>query len=263
MKSTDKQHPQEKKYGSFWDRMAAKYPLPFDEKTLKTTTMVLSLAESEGVVFDGSDILDIGCGTGIYTLPLALQCNSITGIDTSKVMIDRMHEVAKLHNIENLKDVTGSWNEVDIGREGFEKAFDVVLVAMSPALRSLQDFRRMEKCSKKWCVYVGWGKKRENALMEELFLAHGLTYGPPPGVQRSHQILTESGRAPSLHFFENRWDWSGTTEEALQYVTGFIQLHGGQPDHSLIEEKLAEHENDGLIHHTTYVEQGLMVWPVP
>ena len=212
---------------------------------------------------EGTDILDIGCGTGIYTLPLALQCNSITGIDASKGMIERMREVAKLHNIENLKDVTGSWNEADIAREGFTKAFDVALVAMSPAIRSLQDFLRMEKCSKKWCVYIGWGRKRKNALMEELFFAHSLTYGPPPGVQQSHRILTESGRAPSLHFFENSWNWSGTREEALEYVTGFIQLHKGKPDRCLIKEKLAEQEIDGFIHHTTYVEQGLMVWQVP
>ncbi|MCI5158023.1 MAG: hypothetical protein D3906_06185, partial [Candidatus Electrothrix sp. AUS1_2] len=59
------------KQKKFWEKMAAKYPLPFDEKNLIKTREVIALAEQRGVRIDGATILDVGCGTGVYSLPLA------------------------------------------------------------------------------------------------------------------------------------------------------------------------------------------------
>ena len=89
---------------------------------------------------------------------------------------------------------------------GFEKAFDIAWISMSPAVQTLQDFEKMEKCAGKWCVYIGWGRKRKNALMEEVFNLHNLDYGPPAGVEAAYDILVRSGRTPSLDYFETSWD---------------------------------------------------------
>ena len=55
----------------FWEMKARKYPLPFDRESLRKTEKVIALVKSKGVEISGADLLDIGCGTGIYTLPLA------------------------------------------------------------------------------------------------------------------------------------------------------------------------------------------------
>ena len=255
-------YSRQKRYSAFWERMAQRYPLPFDDKALADTLRVLSLVKSRGVEFSKADILDIGCGTGIYTLPLACEAANVTGIDDSENMIARMTDVTQSENIQNVQPIKGSWKNIDISARGFEKAFDIVWISMSPAVQTVQDSRRMEKCARKWCVYIGWGRKRENALMEEAFRLHDLRYGPPPGVTAAYKILEHSGRNPSLDYFETSWEWKGKAEDALEDIICFIEMQGGTADQELIKKAIACHEHDGLICHTTEVEEGIMVWKV-
>ena len=49
------------------------------------------------------DALDMGCGTGLVTLSLAPQLGSITGIDSSSAMLDKLREKVKASGITNVK----------------------------------------------------------------------------------------------------------------------------------------------------------------
>ncbi len=251
---------QQDKQNAFWEWMALKYPLPFEKKMFADTSRIISLVKSKGVEIRNAVILDIGCGTGIYTLPLAREAASVTGLDNSETMIARMKDVISSTSIQNVQAVKAWWKKVDISDLGFEKAFDIAWISMSQAVQTQQDFEKMEKCAKKWCVYIGWGRKRKNALMEEVYMLHGLHYGPPPGVGAAYDILTGSGRTPSLDYFETSWDWTGTTEETLEAMAFYIEMQGGRPRLDLIENLLACHERDGLVSYITYAEEGLMVW---
>ena len=255
-------HSKKDRFNAFWERMAKSYPLPFDDKTLADTRRILSLVKSKGVEFGNTNVLDIGCGTGIYTLPLACEAAMVNGIDDSETMIARMAGVIASGKIRNVQTIKAAWKDIDIFSHGFEKAFDIVWIAMSPAVQTVQDFMRMEKCARKWCVYIGWGRKRKNALMEEAFRLHDLNYGPPPGVAAAYKILEHSGRNPSQDYFETSWDWKGPEKDALEDIACFIEMQGGKPNRELIEKTLSHHERDGLICHTTEVEEGILVWKV-
>jgi SAM-dependent methyltransferase len=250
------------KFSAFWDRMALHYPLPFDEKNLVDVRRVLSLVRNRGVEISRAAILDIGCGTGIYTLPLAREAAMVTGLDDSEKMIALMKKVIADTGMQNVRPVSASWKNIDISALDFEKAFDIAWISMSPAVQTRQDFEKMERCARKWCVYIGWGRKRQNALMEEVFKSHGLRYGPPPGVGAAFNLLVHSGKTPSLDYFETSWDWDGTPEDALEDMVCFIEMQGARARRDLIQKVLARHERDGLISHATDVEEGLMVWQV-
>jgi len=72
-----------------------------------------------------------------------------------------------------------------------------------------------------------------------------------------------AGRAPCFpKIFDASWEWAGTAEDALEEMVGFIAMHGGRPRHREIEGVLSRCQLDGRVHHTTEVEEGLMVWPV-
>ena len=42
----------------------------------------------------------------------------------------------------------------------------------------------------------------------------------------------------------------------------FIEMQGGKPDRSLIETVLGRYERQGMVSHTTYAKEGIMVWQV-
>ena len=96
--------------------------------------------------------------------------------------------------------------------------------------------------------------------MEEVFELHGLEFGPPPGVGAAHDILVQSGRTPSLDYFETSWGWTGKIDEALEDMECFIEMQGEKPDRSLIETVLDRYEREGMVSHTTHAKEGVMVW---
>lgn len=248
--------------GSFWDRMAVRYPLPFDPKSLADTHTVVSLVKQRGVETEGAKILDIGCGTGTYALPLAREAQQITALDGSPAMVAIMAGEISKHGLTNVQAVQSEWSTIDIREDGYEGAFDIVWTSMSPAVQGREGVGAMERCSRRWCVYIGWGRKRENPLMAAAFKAHGLKYGPPPGASVIGKILKGRGKPFSLDTFETSWEWSGSMDEALEEVSGFIQMTGRPADRNRLLEILPEWEEDGIVRHTTAVEEGILVWEV-
>lgn len=252
----------QEQFSAFWERMARHYPHPFDEEMLAETRRVIALVKSKGVEISEASVLDIGCGTGIYTLPLAREAAMVIGLDDSEAMMARLADEIAAARIHNVHSTRSSWKDADLSSLGFEKAFDIAWASMTPAVQTQQDFERMEQCARKWCVYIGWGRKRRNTLMEEAFSAHGLRYGPPPGVGAAYEVLVGLGRAPSLDYFETSWDWEGTAAEALEDMVCFIEMQGAGADRDLLAEVLSRHERGGRVYHKTDVEEGVLVWRV-
>lgn len=70
--------------------------------------------------FKGKDILDLGCGTGRYTIPLAKK-NNLTAIDFSKSMLNNAKKKAKK------KGVKIDFEEGDVTKFKSTKKFDVII----------------------------------------------------------------------------------------------------------------------------------------
>ena len=252
----------DERFKEFWEMKALKYPLPFEEDTIKKTQDTISLAKEKGVDIQDKEIFDIGCGTGIYTLPLALEAKHVTGLDSSETMIRRLRDEALRHNISNVTIISESWNDMDIDVVCLKKAFDIVWTSMSMAVRDREDFEKMEACSRKWCVFIGWGRTNRNPLMEEAFRNHGIRYGSHPGVSLALKTLQGMDRHPVIEYFNDFWDWEGKLEEAIEDISGHIEMRGVTVDRDKLKGVLSKYEHGGIIRHRTDVEEGLVVWQV-
>ena len=253
---------QEDKFKNFWEFKAGRYPLPFDPKPLATTNMVIDMVKGKGVVIADKRILDIGCGMGIYALPLAKEAGSIVGLDFSEVMLTKLTDEAVKYKIGNVDTVKTSWKDFNVDAMEFRKSFDIVWASMTMAVKDEDDIKKMELCSKKWCVYIGWGAKRDNAIMQEVFTLHGLKFGPPQGASAIYNTLKNMGRKPTLDFFETSWDWDGTVEEAVEEIAGHVEMHGGTPLKPQILEIVSRYAKDKVVKHTTFAEEGLIIWDI-
>jgi len=70
-------------------------------------------------------ILDVGCGTGGHAVPLAKRGYEVTGIDVSRVMIDKARENARNNKVEISFDV------MDIRKLQLDRRFDVCICMFS------------------------------------------------------------------------------------------------------------------------------------
>lgn len=112
---------------------------PVYDKYRKPDELILRLLSEEIRKLAGRvsnlSMLDVGCGTGGYSIPLAKQfASKLTGIDVSREMLERAR--AKYPN--------GNWILGDIESIDFEEnSFDVVL--MSYVLHHIRDYKRTLK----------------------------------------------------------------------------------------------------------------------
>ena len=248
---------------ALWEIKARRYPLPFDLQNLARTNRVMALLKEWGVgCAGGARILDIGCGTGCFALPLARKAARVVGVDFSAAVLDRLKAEAARFRIHNVQVQRMAWQEVDPARLGFAGAFDVVWTSMSAAVRSAADLARMEQCSRRWCVYTGWGRVRENPLLAEAFGIHGLVFGPPPGVAAMHAMVSRAGRQIFLEYLDTSWDWEGSVDEALDDLASHIEAGGATAKRHALQRLLDGYQRNGMIRHITRAEEGVMAWQI-
>ena len=75
----------------------------------------------------GMDVLDFGCGTGLVTLRLSPLVRSVTGVDSSRGMLDILEAKIQEHNIDNVRT---RYLDLDRG-DVLEGHFDLVVSSMT------------------------------------------------------------------------------------------------------------------------------------
>ncbi|EAI5629521.1 class I SAM-dependent methyltransferase [Campylobacter lari] len=113
----------------------------------------------------GKSVVDIGCGSGVWTLHLAQKAKSVLGVDSSSAMLEILQEDAKTHAISNIKTL-------NLDFENFYKnnniKFDLAFLSMSPALQNEKDYKAfLNLASKK--VYLGWASRRKSSFLDPIF----------------------------------------------------------------------------------------------
>ncbi|MEF3280736.1 MAG: class I SAM-dependent methyltransferase [Elusimicrobiota bacterium] len=158
----------------YWNFKAKKYPRPFENKGLMERKSIIKIIEKLGVDFRNKEIIDIGCGTGVYGLIFAKKAKHVLCLDFSNEMLKVLKDEAKKNSIENIKIVKKDFSKFDIG--DYQKKFDISFASMTPAVKNSIDIVKMERLSRKWCVYIGWAGKRENRILNEVYSLFGLSH---------------------------------------------------------------------------------------
>ena len=78
----------------FWDRKARTFPR-FAEGEDTYEAGILNKVRSHGVDFNGSTVLDVGCGSGMYTIRLAREAARVTALDISDEMLNILRKDAE------------------------------------------------------------------------------------------------------------------------------------------------------------------------
>lgn len=103
----------------FWNNMADSY----DNNTERAYSSANKKIIDTSVKFckENMDILDIGCGTGLFTLPMAKHVKHVKAIDYSQKMLN----IAKLKsNAENISNI--EWCCEDLSNVKSDKTYDMI-----------------------------------------------------------------------------------------------------------------------------------------
>lgn len=149
---------------NLWDKKAKTYARY--QNTLNTIQkQTFEYLQNLKISFQDKSIIDIGCGTGVWTLHLAKEAKEILALDSANTMLEILQEDAKTHTISNLKTL-------NLDFESFYKnnnaKFDLAFLSMSPALQNEKDYTNFLNLAK-IKIYLGWADYRKSDFLDPIF----------------------------------------------------------------------------------------------
>ncbi len=256
-----------------WDRMAREGAFrdnisgrEQEERTAHRERVVGMLEECEALK-PGARVLDVGCGTGRWAFEFAGRGAEVVGLDFSKDMLRRMREETPPGLEDRITVIEADWRSLDLEKENFVKAFDLVFANMTPAVNGPESFLKLMEASRKWCFFGGWAGRRSEPLLEGLW--QHLT-----GRERTWfgsdiiiplNLVYAMGYSPKLELRDVRWEREMTLQEAEDYFSRFLAGALGKSSEEIepgIRDYLLGQANDGTVNRSTTGRTGFMMWRV-
>lgn len=256
--------PQLDRQADFWNARAAHYPGAEVPDHRERMLGRLARIPEEARPRPGQNILEIGAGTGVFSVYAAGLGAKVTALDISPRMLERL----QAHPLGGqVATACVDWRSVDPDEFGWRATFDSAWAHMVPSFRDEQDFLRMEACSRGWCVFVGWGRERWDPWLQAAFAAYGVPWEVPPGAPLACDLLRRLGREVEPVYMAETWRRSRSCDAAVNDAVDHLSVRGVVADRDLLARLAAERSQDGWMDDAAEVEIGIMAWhggkPIP
>ncbi len=226
-----------------WKRKSATYGR-YDGRTDVIEAEIFRTMKEAGIDFAGRSVLDIGCGTGKYTIRAAKEAQCVTALDISKEMLDILAEDAGKEGCENIDIVKCPWDEyVADGRK-----WDIVMATMTPAVRTFEDYERAFACAKESMIYLGWGGRRDVELLADIVSRHKAQAKIFDNSRNMKKWLEGKGIEYFSKVFDEERTKTLSLEGAMDYCADELEAYGVDADSAEIAEAVRKFEDaDGSV----------------
>lgn len=247
-----------------WDRAAQSYgahPIPTFEDNYFLQYMEQTIPLTQNLT-----TLDIGCGSGVYSMALAPRVGQAVGVDISPKMIEYANARSKELELDNAKFHCVDWSVADIDKLGFRGAFDVVFAHMTPAIADFNTFDKMNACSRNLCL-MEKPTRRKNMVQDAVFHLIGLDRSEEQyhgGVLQAFSYLWYKGYCPKFYYHDVVWNDEKTVDDMVAWCADRAKLHKEltAAEEETIRAYVAQQAVDGLVHEITTTTKVTMIWSV-
>jgi len=247
-----------------WDRVAKDYgelPIPDFENDDFLKTMSASIP-----IRIDLRTLDIGCGSGVYTMALAPFVREAVGVDISPNMIEYATERSKNLGLHNTAFHRIDWSAADIDALGFRGSFDIVFAHMTPAICNYETFEKMNACSRNICM-LQKPTRRKNHVMDEAFRLVGVDRSDIQyngDVWQTFTYLWYNGYCPQFFYQDEVWDTKKSVDDMVAWCTdrALLQKQLSKREQALIRQHIEDIAVDGIVQEHTTTTRVTVVWKV-
>lgn len=252
----------------YWNEQAGEYDLRMDQDDRRIKDVLAGLAARE-LLNPTTQVLDLGCGTGSYALPLAKKSKSVVGLDLSPEMGKKLCQKAKNEGIENLTFLQADWDTLNLEEKGLARGFDLVMSGLNPGINSLAALQKLCLASRRGCCLVTFDGPAQNPTQQDLAR---LLYGKQPrqmvsgyNTQWPLRLLEGLGYQPQRA--KTFMAWTKTHEEEAAFrrlAADHAAALTARPEladalSSYVKEHLDE---DGMFREHNEVPLGILYWRV-
>lgn len=246
-----------KKYSTrdFWNSRAASFPR-FETGQDTYEARMLRLARENGVDFCGKTVLDVGCGSGMYTIRLAQQAASVTAVDISDQMLRILMQDAAAQGLANIHPVCSDWEHfAPIGR------FQIVFASMTPALADDAAREKLHACAQEQVVFMGFTERKPSDVMAGLYAHHAVT---PPQFADAQPMRAwlQARHIPHTALPVNgQWIVPHSRQHLQEACEANLRARGAQPDTAYVAAHLEafRDQNGEYVERTEYSLE-MIIW---
>lgn len=194
-----------------------------------------------GMLAQGYSVLEVGSGTGAYSLELAPRVRFLTCLDSSQAMLDILSRRLSEGGFGNVETVRGDWND-----RVPSKDYDACILPLCPGSDSPESILRMEGSARESCAIVSWVVNHGDDLENKVWRAIGRA---PPKVSRgstaAEDWLGSNGREPTVETFRVSIEKEIPVGRKLDQMCAIFRAQGVAEDISDVIVGLMSPDIDG------------------
>ena len=245
---------------AFWNQYAPTYQR-ISRALRASNRMLVKSWQREGIINSSMEVLDIGCGPGTFTLPLAEIAGKVTGMDNSKGMLEMLAPEAEKNNINNIILENKDWKET----EGNGK-YDLVLAASCPAVNNLESLEKMNELAGKYCLYICPASRKSQDLRHLLWkeIMGERLQGKSFDISYPFNILYLLGYYPQLSFVQQEYSYREKAVTLVENYRQYFAIFGkqGPKIDEIIKRRVYRASPDGFYQENSSSKIAVMWWKV-
>jgi SAM-dependent methyltransferase len=209
----------------YWNRLAGRFERPSgQEHTGRRVDRVLTWLEQRGVLRPGMKVLDIGAGTGAFTIPLARRTMMVTALEPAPAMLSALRRRVKAEGLANVDFLDWEWEKIDPAAAGLLGRFDLVFASLTPGVADMDALMKMMACSRGWCFLCEFAGRRLSPARDELWrrIFNSEMLLPGHDIIYPLNLLYALGCYPSLQVWADMWVEEMPLQEAMVDLENFF-----------------------------------------
>lgn len=208
-----------------WNKSSNNYDEIVD---INRIDIIINKLEDEGYINEESVVLDLGCGTGVYSIPLSGVCKKVYALDYSDGMLKTLQKKINENNINNIEIVKKDWNDLDLKKEGMYKKYDFVICSLNPSCYNPTDLLKINEASKGGCCYISTDGKAKNEMLQQadtIILGEKITTSDISNVIYPFNVLYFSNYNPSVFYVPCNWVVKNDYNKAVKKLINRYKDH--------------------------------------
>ncbi len=256
--------PEQSGQAAFWDKRAPSFNAHRSEGPDGHRRALVDKLAAKAGLGPQDEVLDIGCGSGQYSIMLAERVADVQGVDISPRMIEFARQNAVDARCPNAHFAVQDWENVRLNSQGWEKRFKLVLASKTPAVNNLATLEKMNAASSGLCCMLTQ-VHTENSIRDQLQSLTDWDEGKARASRPFYcafNILWLLGYYPEVEYMERNWESELEPEEALNSYLNYFRslgaLRAGQEEAA--SAKLAALAKNGYVHERVRSKMALVFW---
>ncbi len=227
---------------------------------------VIARLQKQNLLWPGAKVLDIGAGPGAWACILAETAGHVTALEPAVGMADILEKRIDAEGINNITIDRRTWQSVNLDKDEWNNAFDLVFASMTPGIDGPENFCKMMKASRGGCYYStfsGSGWRGQYAELWQTLFNESIGEQPNDMIYPLNLVYA-MGFKPSLEFSywtrHDEWPADEAVDKFCLFFESYIEISDD------VKAVIAGHVKsrcvNGQYRQTRHMCRGMMSWHI-